>query len=100
MVEGTDTVIRLPVLEDLTYNEVHSALLGLVGTLAGVAFRTGYESVAAGFTVCVVLVAFGLRRYGGDRTAIARRVIRREPWYFLAVYVLTAVLAGLVYTPV
>lgn len=97
MTEGTDTVLRLPVLRDLTYNEAHSALLGLVGVLAGVGYQAGFRQVTAGFTVVVVLVAFGLRRMRGDRIPVARRVIRREPWYFLTVYVLTAVAAGLAY---
>lgn len=97
MVEGTDTLVRLPLLADLTYNEAHAALLGLVGILAGVGFRAGFREIAALFTACVVLVAFGLKRLSGERSKIGARVVRREPWYFLTVYVVTAVAAALAY---
>ena len=96
--EGHDTAIVLPVMKDLTYNEIHSALLGLVGVLAGVGFQAGYREVVVGFTVLVVTIAFGLRRLSGERVPIARRLIRREPWYFLTVYVATAVAVGVVWT--
>lgn len=89
--KGTDVVVRLPLLRDVTYNEVHSALLGLVGVPAGVGFQTGYEEAVAGFTVFVVCVAFGCRRLSDRNVPIARRVVRREPWYFLTVYVSLAV---------
>jgi hypothetical protein len=97
MTEGTDTVVVVPLLKDLTYNEAHSALLGLVGILAGVGYREGFREVVAGFTVVAVLVAFGLRRMDGDRLATARRIVRREPWYFLTIYVLSSVGAALAY---
>lgn len=94
-VEGTDTAVRLPVVGGVTFNEAHSMLLGLVGVLAGVGFRLGYEMEVAAFTFAVVLVAFGMRRASGENVPAAQRVIRREPWYFLTVYIATAVAAGL-----
>lgn len=95
--EGADVVLRLPLLADVTYNEAHSALLGLVGVLAGAGFRAGYPEEVVGFTVLAVCIAFGCRRLEGDHVPIARRVVRREPWYFLTVYVACTVGAGLLY---
>lgn len=95
--KGTDVVVHLPLLRGVTYNEVHSALLGLVGILAGIGFRAGHQGEVAGFTVVAVCVAFGCRRLSGRDIPVARRVVRREPWYFLTVYVATAVVAGLLY---
>lgn len=97
MVEGTSTVVELPLLRDLTYNEAHSALLGLVGAPAGVAFQAGFREVAVGFGLTVVLIAFGLRRMSGETVPVAQRVIRREPWYFMTVFVVSAVAAGAAY---
>lgn len=88
--EATDAFVKLPLVREVTYTEVHSALLGLVGILAGAGFRLGFVQAVGGFTVCVVTVAFGLRRLSADSIPVAVRVVRREPWYFLVVYVTTA----------
>lgn len=88
--EATDAVVELPLVREVTVTEAHSALLGLVGVLAGAGFRLGFVQAVGGFTVCVVTIAFGLRKLSGDRIPVAVRVVRREPWYFLVVYVATA----------
>lgn len=94
---GTDVVVRLPLLRGVTYNEAHSALLGLVGVFVGIGFHVGYRKEAAGFTLLAVCAAFGCRWLSGEDVPVARRVLRREPWYFLSVFVVTAVGAGLSY---
>lgn len=94
-VKGSTVMVRLPLLAGLTYNEVHSLVLGAVGLLAGTAYRLGMQQTAAGFTLFVVAVAFGLRRTERE-LPIAQRVVKNEPWYFLASFVVTAGAAVLV----
>ncbi|WP_226479177.1 hypothetical protein [Natrinema amylolyticum] len=52
---GDRTLVRLPLLDDVTINEAHGAILG---------------------------AAFGLALIWSP---IARRTIRREPWWFVGV---------------
>lgn len=80
------------VLEDLTYNEVHAAELGLAGFLAGFGVHLGYSQEVGALSLALVGTAFGLRRLP-ETGQVSGRVIRREPWYFLVVYVATAALA-------
>lgn len=71
---------------DLTYDEAHAMLLGLVGVLAGAGWFFGWQGAVQAFTVAVVTLAFGLRA-APDDLPIAGRLVRREPWYFLVVYI-------------
>lgn len=73
---------------DLTYDEAHAMLLGLVGVLAGAGWYFGWHSAVQTFTVAVVTLAFGLRAAPND-LPIAGRLVRREPWYFTTVYIAT-----------
>lgn len=80
-------------VHDLTYNEVHAAGLGLLGLFAGAGLHLGFKGTVGAFTVMVVAIAFGLRKAPDDAPA-ARRVIRREPWYFTTVYIVTAAISA------
>lgn len=80
---------------DLTYDEAHAMLLGLVGTLAGIGWQAGMREVVAGITVALVATAFGLRA-APPSVPIAGRIVRREPWYFTTVYVACALLVVVV----
>lgn len=84
----------IPIDTDLTVHEWHAAVLGLGGVVPGAMAGAGQVEAAAAIAGPVVAVAFGLRRhFGGDSKA--ERTIRREPWYFLAVFVVAAVAAAL-----
>lgn len=77
---------------DLTYDEVHAAKLGLVGVVVGSAWTAGLRKEAAVLGMTLVGVAFGLKKLP-DNKPVAGRVIRREPWYFTAVFILVTVLS-------
>lgn len=70
-------------LEDLTNAEAHAVSLGLVGAILGIGWEAGLERGAAGLALTLVAIVFGLRRSSRPR-AIAHKVVRREPWWFLA----------------
>lgn len=76
---------------DLTYNEVHAMELGLVGLLAGAGWWMGYHEAVATFTVAVIGIAFGLKRL--PNVSVASRVLRKEPWYFSTVFIVSALLS-------
>lgn len=103
MTSRDDVVVVLPLAGDLTYDEAHAGLLGLVGLFAGVGYRIGYEEVVVGFTLLSFVVAFGYYRF---LASIAQRrgwdvpdridskaagTMRREAWYFTTVYLVSAV---------
>lgn len=90
--EWLPAVLRRP-LGDLTYNEVHAMELGLVGLVIGATWAVGYPKEATVISFLLVGTAFGLRKMPEDKP-VAARVVRREPWYFTTVYVLTAVLSA------
>lgn len=75
---------------DLTYDEVHAMELGLLGIVAGAAWWAGLHEAVATLSLTLVAAAFGLRKLP-DKLPVARRVVRREPWYFTTVYLVTAV---------
>lgn len=82
-------------LHDLTYNEIHAAGLGLVGIFVGVGWMAGFTMEAMTFTLFVIGMAFGMKKLPDDKP-IAGQVVRREPWYFTTIYVLSALVgAGL-----
>lgn len=99
--KGTDYVYEEPpwwavgplkaVSMDLIYDEAHAALLGLVGIPLALAWTAGLTTEAAVITLTLVAVAFGLRK-APDTAPVARRVLRKEPWYFTTVLVATLVL--------
>lgn len=99
MADSTDTQYLLEWAPGggLTYDEWHAGLLGLVGTVAGLAVYAGAYEAAATFSMLVLGVAWGLKRLPESKHRLAARVVRREPWYFTAVYVAsaTAALGGL-----
>lgn len=89
------------VLRDLDYNEAHAMELGLLGTLAAVGWHLGYHDFVAYGTAFLLAVMFGLgntflhavgpkMRGKLERNAIARKMIRMNPWYFLLVYMASA----------
>lgn len=80
-------------VHDLTYKEVHSAGLGLVGLPLGFAYLTGFKMEAGMLTLAIVGVVFGLRKAPKDPPA-ALRVIVDEPWYFLTILVLALAAGG------
>lgn len=117
---GNEIVAILPYLGDLTVDEIHAAYLGTCGLLVALAYETGLPNEALGFTLTVFGLAFGVRVLPTDlevpgasrfrqtsnpalilltlvpfvlETAAAR-VVRREPWYFVVLYLVTF-LAGL-----
>lgn len=116
--KGTDYVFSTPpnwlpgplqrVAADLTYNEAHAMLLGLVGLFAGVGWVAGHTSIVATFTLVTFSIAFGvdkrvLHRLGkpGVRAANramrnrhTRRILGLNPWYYSTVYIVTAVIGA------
>lgn len=116
---GSRTAAFLPVLGELTYNEVHAAYLGTCGLIASLAYVAGSVEETVGFSFAVIGVAFGIRVMPEDievpganhykrnphpaaavvyllpvvLESAAARTIRLEPWYFVGVY-LTTFLAG------
>lgn len=82
---------------DLTYTELHAMELGLLGVLAATGWHAGFRPPAVGFTVAAVAIAFGLRALP-EPVPVAARVVRREPWYFTTVYVVTTLLTSWSYT--
>lgn len=98
--KGTDYVYEEPpwwavgplerVSTDLTYDEAHAALLGLVGVLVGLAWTVGLRVEASTLLIALVGIAFGLKRLPNN-APVAGRVVRREPWYFSTVLVVTLV---------
>ena len=77
---------------DLIYDEAHAMLLGLVGIPLALAWRAGLGMEVAGLTVTLVAVAFGLRA-APNSAPVARRIVRKEPWYFTTVLVAALVLS-------
>lgn len=116
---GNQTAAYLPALGELTYDELHAAYLGTMGVLVGLTYAAGNVEEAIGFSLTAIGVAVGIRvlpeeldapgadRYRHDpRPAVAlltfvpwvldtaaARTVRREPAYFVAVY-LVMFLAG------
>ena len=100
--KGTDYVYEEPpwwavgpltaVSMDLTYDEAHAALLGLVGIPLALAWTAGLTTEVAGLVVALVALAFGLRK-APNTAPIARRIVRKEPWYFTTVLVAALVLS-------
>lgn len=116
---GSETAAVLPVLGDLTYDEVHAAYLGTSGLLVGLYYADGHTAESLGFSMTVIGLAFGIRVFPRDLHvpgakrfkntphplvtlltfvpwvlhSAAGRTVRREPWYFLGLY-LVSFLAG------
>lgn len=104
--DGSDTVMNLPLAGELTYNEAHAMLLGLLGILAPIAIELGFTSLAVYGSLFLIAIPFGIEeavlktilRSRGEgaaercrRSPIGRRLLRIEPWYFLTVYILSAI---------
>ncbi len=77
----------------LTYDEWHAALMGLVGLVAGAGAWAGEWGGVIGFSALTIGTAWGLRSLPESTHRLAARVVRREPWYFTAVYAASAVAA-------
>lgn len=84
----------------VTYDEAHTAILGLTGTLAAVAVHLGWVTLAVLGTGFLLAIVFGieeryLRLLGerGERAVKAcqrtkaRRLLRIEPWYFVGSFI-------------
>jgi hypothetical protein len=78
---------------DLTYDEAHAAELGAVGLLLGAALSLGHDRLALGTLVALITVAFGLRA-APNSAPVARRIVRKEPWYFTTVLLVTTALGA------
>jgi hypothetical protein len=77
MTKGTDTVVELPLLGRLTFNEWHALVMGALLSITAIAVVIGAPPTAIG----LMLLA--------DKVAIAARFSKRVPvlneaWYFLA----------------
>lgn len=84
----------VPLLGNVTIHELHAAGLGIVGVLAGVGLRIGYTEEVATFTLGMMAMAFGLRKYLDIKVqSSAGSVLKREPWYFTVMYVVTSIAA-------
>lgn len=107
---GDDVVVSLPrPVGKLTYDEWHSALLGIVpGWLIALGVLIGHHEVVFYFALTLIGTAgvlrtkdipkigpalaragVSLKKKCPSRTAKAAAVIRREPWYFLTVLSVT-----------
>lgn len=84
----------IPIDRDLTIWEWHAAVLGGVGAVPGALLAGGEFGAAATISAPLLAVAFGVKRYFGSDSK-AEMTIRREPWYFLFVFVVSAVAAAL-----
>lgn len=91
-----DTRFSLPALGRVTYTEAHSAELGAIGLFAGIGWMTGFRPEVIAFTVPAFTLAVGLRAAPASMP-IAGKVIRREPWYFIVSYIVTALLGALLW---
>ena len=81
----------IPIGTNLTVWEWHAAVLGLGGMVPGAMVAAGQVQAALAVAAPVVAVALGVKRRIGDEDSKAEQTIRREPWYFLTVFVTTAV---------
>lgn len=90
-------MIGVEIDRDLTTTEIHAAVLGLSGAVVGAMLAVGMYGTALGLTAPVVAVALVIKKYVGENSK-AERMIRREPWYFLAVFVVVVVLAAVTVT--
>lgn len=78
---------------DLTYDEAHAAELGAIGFVLGAGLSLGFTELAVGTLIALVTVAFGLRAAPED-IPLAQRIVRREPWYFTTVLLVTTALGA------
>lgn len=58
---GSRTAAFLPVLGELTFDEIHAAYLGTMGVLVGISYAAGNVEEAIGFSLTAIGVAFGIR---------------------------------------
>jgi len=105
-VDGDDVLVSLPrPVGNLTYDEWHSALLGIVpGWLIGLGALLGHHELVFYFGLSLIAAAgvlraknvpkigealaragVSLKKKCPNRSAKAAGVIRREPWDFLTV---------------
>ncbi|MFB6162522.1 MAG: hypothetical protein ABEJ86_03655 [Halococcoides sp.] len=91
MPTGTDMKYAVTAFpgKGLTYSEWHAAVLGLIGVFAGAGVPLGYQTVVGLGTLALLGLIFALR-IAPSHLPVAGRLVRREPWYFTTVYVLTA----------
>lgn len=77
----------------IRYDEIRASALGTVGFLAGYGYAVGLEEETTTFTVLAVAVAFGLRTLP-EEELIGGRVISQEPWYFITMFIVTAIIGA------
>lgn len=113
--DGDDRLVLSNVASHITYDEIHSAALGSMGLLFGLAAGNGFPRVALLVSIALLTVMFGLNsaviRFfywfvkntitSGPRTtesirtkSKASKVIAAEPWYFAVSYVLSFTLTA------
>lgn len=80
-------------INPVTYDEWHSAVMGLVGLVAGGGAAAGEWAAVLAFSTVTIGIAWGLKKLPEQTHPVCARVIRREPWYFTGVYAATAALA-------
>lgn len=87
----------VPILRHLTYDELHSWVLGIVGLPIGVAITGGESEMAVVFTVTIFAFVLGIKalptRNGAPK---ALEAMASEPWYFTSAYVVWFTLGLLV----
>ena len=96
--EGDGVLYRVPLIDHpITVNEFHAHVLGLTsGSMVALAYHLGYETI--GFLAGAGLVGYALfgepflrsLPHGADeyKKTVALKTIKREPWHFLALFVL------------
>jgi len=76
----------IPVLRHLSFDEAHAALLGLVGALVALTFLYGGLVLdLVGAVVALAVTATIL--FDLPRESEAARLLGRETWYFVVVFV-------------
>jgi len=113
--DGDDRLVLSSVASHLTYDEIHSAALGTIGLLIGLAAANEFPVVALAVSIGLLTITFGLNSvairffYWYVKTTVtnaakesdptpekssASRVIASEPWYFTVSYVVSFTLAA------
>lgn len=90
MTKGTDTVVELPLLGRLTFNEGHGMILGLLASVTPITALLGAPQSVVGLLLMFDLLAV-IARFDGDVPVLS------EAWYFLValkIPVLAAVIAA------
>lgn len=78
----------------LTYEEIHSAALGLIGVPLGMAWAAGMMEAVGALLLLLIGYIFGVRKL--PVKADAAEAIRNEPWYFVFTLVIALVIGTVI----